>query len=597
MFGKVKMEKGMFSREKWRTFYRVFTYIRPYLGYFIFGMAMLTLSSLVLMVFLFVAGEMANAAIGESRFGLTVGQYGWVFLILLVGQGLFSYLRTVSMAVVSENSMADLRKRLFDKIATLPYPYFESKRTGELTSRITNDIEQLQNTFSVTLAEFLRQIITLIVGIGILAWLAPRLSLIMLASVPVVVLIAMFFGRYIRKMAKTRQDNIAVSNTIAEEVLQNFQIVKSFTNEYLESVRYAKSVKEVVSISIKYAKYRGLFFMFVITLLFGGIFFVLWQGALMVESGNMKLGDLFSFIMYTGMIGGAIAGLGSLATQLIGAVGATDRVFELLDEPPEIPMEKPKKNYPRFKGDVTFSGVGFAYPSRPETRVLRNIDMHIEHGQTIALVGASGAGKSTLTSLLLRLYDFHQGIISIDGRDIREIDLTELRRNMALVPQDISLFAGSIRENILYGRPDASEKEIITAAKSANAWEFISEFPDGLDTIVGERGTRVSGGQRQRLAIARALLRDPAILILDEATSSLDAESEALVQSALDKLMEGRTSIVIAHRLSTVRNVNRIYVLEKGEIVESGTHEELMANPDGVYSQLARLQLESETRQ
>lgn len=588
------MDRKMMTREKWKTFTRVFTYIRPYLGYFIFGMVMLTLSSLVMMIFLFMAGEMANAAVEESRFGWSVRQFGWVFIILLIAQGLFSYLRTVSMAIVSENGMADLRKNLFNKIATLPFPYFESLRTGELTSRITNDIEQLQNTFSVTLAEFLRQIITLIIGIGVLAWLAPRLSLIMLGSVPVVVLVAMIFGRFIRRFSKERQDRIARSNTIAEEVLQNFQIVKSFTNEYLESVRYAGSVRDVVRISIRYAKYRGLFFMFVITLLFGGIFFVLWQGALMVENGDMMLGDLFSFIMYTGMIGGAIAGLGSLTTQLIGAVGATDRVFEILDQEPEIVMEPPAEKYKRYQGNVTFSNVNFTYPSRPDVQVLNNIDFHIDQGQTIALVGASGAGKSTITSLLLRLYENYEGVISIDGTDTRQLDLTELRRNMALVPQDISLFAGSIRDNIRYGRPDATEEEIITAAQNANAWEFISAFPEGLDTIVGERGARVSGGQRQRLAIARALLRDPAILILDEATSSLDAESEALVQSALDTLMEGRTSIIIAHRLSTVRNVDKIYVLDQGKIIESGSHDHLMMDPEGTYSQLARLQLESE---
>lgn len=594
MVAKMKIEKKFLTKEKWYTFTRAFTYIRPYLGYFILGMVMLTLSSLVLMVFLFVAGEMANAANGESRFSLSVKDYGWVFLILLIAQGVFSYLRTVTMAIVSENGMADLRKNLFNKIATLPYPYFESMRIGELTSRITNDIEQLQNTFSTTLAEFLRQVITLVVGIGVLAWLAPKLSLIMLASIPVVVLVAMVFGRYIRRISKDRQAQIADSNTIAEEVLQNFQIVKSFTNEYLESVRYAHSIGEVVSISIRYAKWRGFFFMFVITLLFGGIFFVLWQGALMVESGDMKLGDLFSFIMYTGLIGGAIAGLGTLTTQLIGAVGATDRVFEILDQEPEIDLTKPRKSYSRFRGNVSFSNVSFSYPSRPGVEVLKNIDMHIDRGQTIALVGTSGAGKSTLTSLLLRLYDYDKGIISIDNVDIRDIDLTHLRRNMAMVPQDISLFAGSIRDNILYGRPDATEEEVIEAARNANAMEFIENFPDGLDTIVGERGAKVSGGQRQRIAIARALLRDPAILILDEATSSLDAESEQLVQVALDTLMKGRTSIVIAHRLSTVRNADQIYVLAHGEIVESGTHEALMEDPNGAYNQLARLQLETD---
>lgn len=590
----MKIDRKLLTRNKWRTFTRIFTYIRPYVGYFVAGMVMLTLSSSIMMVFLFVAGEMANAANGESRFSLTVRDYGWVFLILLVAQGLFSYLRTVTMAIVSENGMADLRKDLFNKITTLHFPYFESKRIGELTSRITNDIEQLQSIFSVTLAELLRQIITLVIGIGVLAWLAPRLSLIMLACIPVVVLVGMVFGRFVRRISKTRQDRIADTNTIAEEVLQNFQIVKSFTNEYLESVRYARSIREVVNVSIRYAKWRGVFFMFIITLLFGGIFFVLWQGALMVESGDMKLGDLFAFIMYTGMIGGAIAGLGSLTTQLIGAIGATDRVFEILDQPHEIDIAPPQVSYTRFEGNITFSKVGFSYPSRPEIKVLKNIDMHIPPGQTIALVGASGAGKSTITSLLLRLYDYDEGLITIDGTDIRDIDLTHLRSNMALVPQDISLFAGSIMDNIRYGRPDATEEEIIQAAKNANAWEFIEKMPQGMDTIVGERGTKVSGGQRQRIAIARAILRDPSILILDEATSSLDAESEQLVQNALETLMQGRTSIVIAHRLSTVRNVDKIYVLSNGEVIESGTHLALIENPDGAYTQLARLQLETD---
>ncbi|WP_236976417.1 ABC transporter ATP-binding protein [Membranihabitans maritimus] len=594
MAGRLKIEREMLKRDKLRTFFRVFKYMKSYLGYFIFGMTMLALSSIMMMVFLFVAGEMANAANGESRFDLSVSQFGWVFLVLLVAQGLFSYLRVVSMAVVSENGMADLRKALFNKIATLGIPYFESVRIGELTSRMTNDIEKLQSVFSVTIAEFFRQIITLIIGIGVLAWLAPQLSLIMLISVPVIVLIALFFGRYIRKLSKERQEKIAGANTIAEEVLQNFQIVKSFTNEYFESLRYGKSISEVVTISIRFAKWRGLFFMFIITLLFGGIFFVLWQGAMMVETGEMKLGDLFSFIMYTGMIGGAIAGLGSLTTELISAVGATDRVFELMDQESEVQIDASNHTNTRFEGHVVFQHVSFSYPSRPDVKVLESIDLDIKPGQTIALVGPSGAGKSTITSLLLNFYKYDSGNIKVDNIDLNNIPLNDLRKNIAIVPQDISLFAGTIRENILYGRASASEEDIINAAEKANALEFINSFPDGLDTIVGERGVKVSGGQRQRLAIARAILRDPSILILDEATSSLDAESEKLVQNALNTLMKGRTAIVIAHRLSTIRNADKIYVLEKGKIKESGTHEELMENPDGSYNHLARLQLETE---
>lgn len=594
MSRKPPFEKGMLKKDKLLTFLRVFGYIRPYLGYFIFGMVMLTLSSVLMMVFLYVAGEMANAANGESRYPLAVQDYGWIFLVLLILQGLFSYFRVVSMAIVSENAMGNLRTKLFDKIATLEYTYFEQIRIGELTSRMTNDIEKLQSTFSVTLAEFLRQIVTLIVGIGVLAWLAPKLSLVMLMSLPIVVVIALVFGRYIRKLSKQRQEKLAETNTIVEEVLQNFQIVKSFTNEYLESIRFSKSIKDVIKISIQFARWRGLFFMFVITLMFGAIFFVLWQGALFVESGDMKLGDLFSFIMYTGMIGGAIAGLGNLTTQLISAVGATDRVFELLDQAEERPIQSQLSSVERFKGQIQFSEVSFSYPSRPEIEVLKKVHISVSPGETIALVGASGAGKSTITTLLLRFFHHQKGEITIDGEAIENIDLETLRNNIAIVPQDISLFAGTIRDNILYGKPDATEPEVIQAAQQANAWEFIQQFPEGLDTIVGEKGMKVSGGQRQRLAIARAILRNPSILILDEATSSLDSESEHLVQQALETLMADRTSIIIAHRLSTIRNADKIYVLSKGKIIESGNHEELMQNPEGSYAHLAKLQFETE---
>lgn len=594
MSGNSKFEKGMLKKDKLITFLRVFGYIRPYLGYFIIGMVMLVLSSVLMMGFLYVAGEMANAANGESRYDIPVSQYGWIFLVLLVLQGLFSYFRVVTMAIVSENGMGNLRTKLFDKIVTLNYSYFESVRIGELTSRMTNDIEKLQSTFSVTLAEFLRQIVTLVVGIGVLAWLAPKLSLIMLMSLPIVIIIAVVFGRYIRKLSKERQDKLAETNTVVEEVLQNFQIVKSFTNEYLESIRFSKSIGEVVKISIRFAKWRGLFFMFVITLLFGAIFFVLWQGALLVETGDMKLGDLFSFIMYTGMIGGAIAGLGNLTTQIISAVGATDRVFELMDMESEVPIQHEVQDVPRFDGKVRFENVSFTYPSRPEIEVLHQIDIDINPGQTVALVGASGAGKSTITALLLQFFKHQEGNIYIDDSNITDIDLQVLRKNIAIVPQDITLFAGTIRENILYGQPSASEEEVIEAAKQANAWEFIKNFPNQLDTVVGEKGMKVSGGQRQRLAIARAILRNPSILILDEATSSLDSQSEHLVQQALNSLMVNRTSLIIAHRLSTIRNADKIYVMSKGKIIESGTHEDLIQDPGGSYSHLAKLQFESE---
>jgi ABC-type multidrug transport system fused ATPase/permease subunit len=517
------------------------------------------------------------------------------FIVLLVVQGVFSYFRTILFAIVSEKGMADVRKALYGKLISQEVAFFEERRVGELTSRITADVEQLQNAFSITLAEFIRQIVILVSGLIIIAWLTPRLSLVMLLTFPLVVVTALFFGRYIRKVAKKRQDVLADTNVIVEETLQSFSVVKSFTNEWLEAIRYGRSVDQVVHISLRFARARGLFFIFVITILFGAIFFILWQGALLVQSGQMMVGDLFSFILYTGIIGGAIGGLGNLYTALVSGVGATERVQEILERDSEVPSReiKPLAANERFRGDIVYREVYFSYPTRRDISVLNGINLDIKAGQKVALVGPSGAGKSTIVQLLLQFYRVGGGQILVDSRDIREYDLVKYRQNIAIVPQEVLLFGGAIRENISYGRPGASEAEIIEAARQANAWEFIRSFPEGLDTIVGERGVKLSGGQRQRVAIARAILKDPSILLLDEATSSLDAESERLVQDALHKLMEGRTSIIIAHRLATIRDADRIYVLDGGRIVEHGTHQELSRREDGVYNLLARLQFET----
>jgi ATP-binding cassette subfamily B protein len=590
----VKKEDTRLTKERIRATIGIFRFIRPYLGSFIVGLLLLVLSSLTFMVFPGAAGEMANTANGEPRFeNVTIEQFGILFLVLLVVQGVFSYFRTILFAKVSEKGMADVRKAVYGKLITQDIPYFESKRVGELTSRITTDVEQLQNAFSITLAEFVRQLVVLISGIAIIAWLTPRLSLVMLLTFPVVVIVAFVFGRYIRKISRKRQDSLAETNTIVEETFQSFSVVKSFANEWLEAIRYGKSVDKVVKISLRFARLRGLFFIFIITILFGAIFFILWQGAKMVESGEIPVGDLFSFILYTGIIGGAIGGLGNLYTALTSAMGATERVQDILNRKTEVDVEKtellPEE---RFDGAITYRGVEFAYPSRKDVEVLKGIDMHIQAGQKVALVGGSGAGKSTIIQLLLQFYQVDKGQILVDGKDIYDYDLSKYRLNIATVPQEVILFGGTIRENILYGKPGATEEEIIRAARQANAWNFIQSFPDGLDTIVGDRGIKLSGGQRQRVAIARAILRDPAILLLDEATSSLDAESEKLVQEALDNLMEGRTAIIIAHRLATIRNVDCIYVIDEGVIVEQGTHEELSMMEDGLYNALAKLQFE-----
>lgn len=587
-------KKAKISKKGFKSFMRIFTYIRPYRFQFIIGLLFLSIGSLLFMIFPGAAGEMANAAAGQSRFEFTVRDYGILFLFILVFQAAFSYLRTILFAIVSEKGMADVRKDLFEKIITRDFMFFEERRVGELTSRITADVEQLQSAFSVTLAEFLRQLLVLIVGLIILAWLTPQLALTMLLTFPLVILIAIVFGRFIRRFSKQRQDEIAQTNTIAEEVIQSFQIVKSFANEGYEHIRYGKSVDKVVDISLKFARYKGAFFVFIITFLFGAIFFILWRGAIMVESGIMQLGDLFAFILYTGIIGGAIAGLGNLYTTLASAVGASERIIELLDGKGEIDLaDEGNSNgiVQPLKGEIYFEDVSFAYPGRPELKVLKDVSFHLKPGQKVALVGLSGSGKSTIVKLLLRFYNPDSGKILIDGKPIQEFNLINLRRSFATVPQEVVLFGGTIRDNIEYGRPGASEEDIRRAAEQANALDFIESFPDGFDSLIGDRGIKLSGGQRQRIAIARAILNDPKVLLLDEATSSLDADSEKVVQSALDNLLENRTALIIAHRLATIKNADLILVLDKGKIVESGTHFELI-NKGGLYQRLASLQFD-----
>ncbi len=590
-----KNAKPKLSKQSIKNSLQIFRYIKPYMEYFVAAMVFLVFGSLIFMALMGLPGEMANTAIGKPKFNfnIEVKDYGWLFLIILIIQGILSYFRTIYFAIVSEKGMSDLRKDLYNKIITQPVAFFEERRVGELTSRITADVEQLQSVFSITLAEFIRQVVIMISGIIIIVIWTPKLSLIMLLTFPAIVIVAMVFGKYIRRLSKERQDELAKTNTIVEETFQSFTIVKSFANEWYESIRYGKAVDQIVSISLKFAKTRGIFFVFIITILFGGIFFILWQGALLVEQNKMEAGDLFSFIIYTGILGGAIASFGTLYTQIVSAVGATERILEILDTPSEIPMQTSDiKTNLNIKGDVIFENIAFSYPSRPDMQVLKGININIKAGQKIALVGQSGSGKSTIVQLLMKFYNPSLGQILLDNKNINELDLTAFRQNIGIVPQEVILFGGTIRENISYGKPNATEEEIKMAATQSNSLEFIDSFPDGLDTIVGERGIKLSGGQRQRIAIARAILKDPKILILDEATSSLDAESEKLVQDALDLLMENRTSIIIAHRLATIREVDCIYVIDKGKIIEKGTHSELIENESGTYSALARLQFE-----
>ena len=587
------LPKPKLDGDSLRESLKILEFIRPYKWQFVLGMVLLFLTSLTFMIFPALIGEMLDTAQGNGRFDWTLRELGYFIVIILVVQGVVTYNRVMIFARLSELGTANVRRALFETLIGLPVVFFEKNRLGDLVSRLTADVDRLYNVFSVTIAEFARQIIILIVGILFLAITNWKLSAIMLVTFPVVIIGAIFVGKYIRKLSKERQKELAETNNILGETVQNIQTVKSFTSELAELRRYNYRIDKVIVVALKYARGRAAFATFIVTVLFGALFFVIWMGMRMVSDGTLTAGGLLTFTTYTAIIGGAIASVGSFYTEIIGAVGATDRIREILGEDREIQVTLDSKEQAPYEldGTIRYDNVHFSYPTRSDVPVLKGLSLEVGNGQKVALVGASGAGKSTIVQLLLKYYDLQTGTITVGGRDIQQLDTQRYRKSLAIVPQEVLLFAGSIKENILYGKPDATDAELEVAARQANAWEFIQNFPEGMATLVGERGVKLSGGQRQRIAIARAILKNPKILLLDEATSSLDAESERLVQDALDRLMEGRTSIIIAHRLSTIREVDRIYVIEDGRIVESGTHAELSIRDDGYYNNLLRLQL------
>lgn len=580
-------EKRKLNKQNLNKLGGIFRFLTPYKWAFFSGLLFLLFSSLTLLTFPFVAGKLIDTAQGSEWIVNDVNSIALILIGILAVQSVFSFFRVWLFALVSERSMRDIRMSLYSRLVRLPLSFFDKRRTGELFSRITSDVSQLQDTFSTTLAELFRQVITLVAGVAFLLFNTPKLTLFMLGTFPVLVMIAMVFGRFIRRLSKKTQDELASANVIVEETLQSIVTVKSFVGEAYESTRYGSGLGRVVGVALTTAKYRGAFISFIIFALFGGIVGVMWYGASLVASGEMSVGELVSFVLYTTFIGGSIAGLGDIYSQLQKAIGSSERVLEILEEEAESDVGDTSQI---FRGEIEFDQVRFRYPTRPEVEVLKAVSFHIKPGEKVALAGHSGAGKSTIIQLLSRFYEVDFGSIRVDDRDVKEWDLKFLRGKIGIVPQEVLLFGGSIRENIAYAKPNASEEEIVLAAKKANAWQFISQFPEGLNTLVGERGVKLSGGQRQRVAIARAILKDPAILILDEATSSLDAESEALVQEALDELMKGRTTLIIAHRLATIRKVDRIYVLSEGKIIEQGSHTDLLKDPSGFYANLVRLQ-------
>ncbi len=584
-----KKEKKRISKSALKKALKLYKYIKPYRGEFIVGLIFLFLSSAANLAFPKYLGDLVDASSADEMLA-KIDDIALILIALLLAQATFSFFRIVLFVNVTEKTLAALRQATYSHLIKLPINFFNSKRVGELNSRISSDISLLQETFTTTLAEFLRQIIIIVGGIALLTVMSWKLTLFMLAILPVIMIVAIFFGRFIRKYSKDVQKKVAESNTIVEETLQGIFNVKAFANELFEIKRYTTKTNDVAKIAIKGGKYRGAFSSFIILGLFGAIVAVIWKGTTLIATGELEIGQLFSFIIYSGFIGGSIGGLADIYARIQKAVGATEELLEILEEETEDIDLSEKTDSKLIDGNLKVDNISFVYPSRPDIPVLKDLSFELKKGEQAAIVGSSGAGKSTLVSLLLKFYDLNQGQILMDDTDIKNYSLTNLRNQMAVVPQDVLLFGGTIKENIAYGRPEATEEEIIYAAEQANAWNFISDFPESLETIVGERGVQLSGGQRQRIAIARAVLKDPKILILDEATSALDSESEGLVQEALEKLMKGRTSIIIAHRLATVRKADKILVLEKGEIVEQGTHQELSQKENGRYRSFSEMQ-------
>ncbi len=602
---KVKLTK---SSLKELTF--IFRYLKPYKKYFIGGLIFISLSAFSTMLFPFLMGKMIGAVSNntvsmpggmgsmpsaDGALAFLNGHWSLNTTLLLIFaqlsiQTVFSFMRVYLLTKSGTGAVADLRKDLYARLITLPMSFFSTQRVGDLSSRISSDVGQIQDSLSFVFAEFLRGLITLIIGLSLIFFISAKLAFIMLAVVPVIAVSAVFFGGKIRKMSRRETDMLADSGTIVQETLQGISVVKAFTGETLEKKRYAKNINSLIEFAVKSGSYRGFFVSFIIFSVFGAIGFVVWYGANMIQAGTMNVDQLIMFVIYSGFVGGTLGGFADMFGQLQKTIGATQRVRELMAMEGES-LQENTESKERIKGEIEFKDVEFAYPSRKEIQVLKGISFTASKGQQIAIVGGSGGGKSTIASMIMRFYNADKGTILIDGKSIMDYELNYLRTQIAYVPQDVILFGGTIYENILYGKPDATREEVVMAARKANALQFIESFPEQFETLVGERGIQLSGGQKQRIAIARAVIKNPAILVLDEATSALDSESELLVQEALDDLMQNRTSIVIAHRLSTIRNADQIIVLNKGQIAEQGKHDELLKIEKGVYRSLTELQV------
>ncbi len=627
------------NKETLREAARLFGYLLPYKGKFFAAMVALLISSGLGLVFPFLIGSLFNIAIGPGKVGLPMMGSGGplaalssrvehlglngvlaVLVVQLLTQAVFSYVQVIWFNEVGEQALVHIRRDTYSRLIALPMSFFAQRRVGELSSRISADLTQIEDTLTGATPQFLRQATLLSGSLIFIIITSGRLTLVMLSCFPPIIIVAVLIGKQMRAVSRLAQDRLAESNTVVEETLQGIANVKAFANETFEIARYSHSIGQFLTAVLRGVRYRAALVAFIILAIFGTIVVMMWYGCTLLQRGELSVGDMTRFTIYTSFVAGAVGSFADLYGQIQKTVGATARVRELLQEEPEpvvpvgsapplifqgargkdrtsaapktVPAPVADTPVGRLRGEVSFEDITFRYPSRPEVTVIHDLSLHAAPGERVALVGPSGAGKSTLVSLLLRFYDPEAGRLLLDGRPAADYPLRELRGQMAVVPQEVLLFGGSIAENIAYGRPDASREEIVAAARKANAHDFIDKFPQGYETLVGERGIKLSGGQRQRVAIARAILKDPAILILDEATSALDSESERLVQDALDQLMRGRTSFIIAHRLATIREADRIVVIQDGTVVENGTHADLLENKTGLYRRLSEAQFD-----
>lgn len=598
-FGRKSKEKDKvkLTKDSYRKAKRIFSFIKPYRFTFFIGMLFLFLSSVTAMLFPMFMGQLLASAgiefnVGYKPEGLKLSNPTFIALMLFITfgfQSIFSFMRIYLFNRVTENTLADLRQTSYKHLISLPINFYNKHKVGELTSRISADISLLQEVFNTTLAEFLRQFITIFIGVGFLLIYSWKLALIMLATLPVMAIVAVFFGRFIKKLSKDSQEESAKSNSIVEETLTAIQSVKAYTNEMIEFNRYKNSTNLVKSLSLKGGVWRGLFVSFIIFCMFGTIVFIVWKGVEFTKTGEISPDQLISFILFTVFVGASIGSLPDLFSKIQKAIGATEHLMNILDENNEKGLFKISE-FKTSLEKVSFENVSFEYNSRKETTVLKDISFEINSGEQVALVGASGSGKSTIASLMMRFYDPSKGKVLFNNKPVNELSLSQWRSIIAYVPQDVVLFSGSIKDNVLYGKTNATNIELEEALKKANAFDFVMDFPDTINTEVGERGVQLSGGQKQRIAIARAILNNPQLLILDEATSALDSESESLVQDALNNLMKNRTSLVIAHRLSTIKHADKILVIEGGEVKESGNHQELITITQGIYAKLVEFQ-------